>query len=108
MSKSPDQSIGRDFYSAIHDSSGSYELVISALAAAGLGWLIDSVAGTSPIFVLVFGLAGFIGASYSMYIRYTIKMQAATGRRSEKALANSQVSSEVEAKDLTAGVSHER
>ena len=43
--------------------------VIAAQLAAGflLGWLVDSLAGTTPIFILVGLLLGIVGA-----IRYTV------------------------------------
>jgi F0F1-type ATP synthase assembly protein I len=43
--------------------------VIAALLAAGflLGWLVDSLAGTTPIFILVGLLLGIVGA-----VSYTV------------------------------------
>jgi len=35
------------------------ELVVGVLMGAGIGWGLDSLAGTKPLFVLVFGLLGF-------------------------------------------------
>jgi len=60
--------------SELSQSSGSYELVLSAVVFALIGLLIDRWLGTTPIFVLVFTVAGFIGAASSLYYRYKYRI----------------------------------
>jgi ATP synthase protein I len=42
------------------------ELVIGVLMGAGIGWGIDGVAGTLPLFLLIFGLLGFAAGVRTM------------------------------------------
>ena len=74
MSKPPEREIGSELAGAMRHSTGSYELVVAAIAAAGLGFWIDSVIGIVPVFTLIFALAGFVGAGYSIYLSYQDKM----------------------------------
>ena len=68
----------------MHHSTGSYELVVAALAAAGLGFWIDNVVGTMPIFTLVFAFAGFVGAGYSLWLKYQSQMAVANDERAAR------------------------
>ena len=51
-------------------SSGSYELGFSAVILGLIGFWLDRRLGTTPIFIITFTIAGFIGASASLYYRY--------------------------------------
>ena len=42
------------------------ELVLGVMIGAGVGWGIDSVSGTLPLFLLVFGLLGFAAGVRTM------------------------------------------
>ena len=84
MTHPPEREIGRELAGAMHHSTGSFELVIAALAAAGLGFWIDSVLGIVPVFTLIFALAGFIGAGYSLYLKYQEKMASENADRSAR------------------------
>lgn len=84
MTLPPEREIGRELAGAMHQSTGSYELVIAAIAAAALGFWIDTVIGTRPIVMIVFALAGFIGAGYSIYLKYQAQMAAAEAVRIER------------------------
>ena len=55
-------------------SSGSYELVLSAVIFALIGWAVDRWLGTTPVFILVFTVAGFVGAAASLYYRYKYRI----------------------------------
>ncbi len=88
MTPSPEREIGRELTGALHDSTGSYELVVAALAAAGFGYLIDRAFGIVPVFTLVFAVAGFIGAGYSLYLQYSAKMGTASAERSARVTAS--------------------
>lgn len=81
MSNPPEREIGSELSDAMRHSTGSYELVIAAIAAAGLGFWIDYVLGLVPLFTLIFAIAGFIGAGYSLYLQYQEKMTTENAER---------------------------
>lgn len=84
MSKPPEREIGSELSDAMRHSTGSYELVIAAIAAAGLGFWIDSVIGIVPVFTLIFAIAGFVGAGYSIYLKYQEKMATENADRTAR------------------------
>ena len=65
-----DSSQRSDITQSVHRSSGSFELVIGAVIFALIGLLVDRSTGTTPLFMLIFAFAGFIGAAISIYYRY--------------------------------------
>lgn len=73
-----DQSQRSDLTQSVHRSSGSFELVFGAVLFSLLGLLVDRATGTTPVFMLVFALAGFVGAAISIYYRYKAQIAAAT------------------------------
>ena len=81
MTAAPEREIGNELTGALHDSTGSYELVIAAVAAAGFGFLIDRAFGIMPVFTLIFAIAGFIGAGYSLWLKYREQMAGMTAER---------------------------
>ncbi|MBT6445262.1 MAG: AtpZ/AtpI family protein [Acidimicrobiaceae bacterium] len=84
MSNPPEREIGSELSDAMRHSTGSYELVIAAIAAAGLGFWIDSVIGIVPVFTLIFAIAGFVGAGYSIYLKYQEKMATENADRTAR------------------------
>ncbi len=52
------------------ETSGSYELVLGSVIFGLIGLWIDRRVGTTPIFLLAFTIAGFAGATISIYYRY--------------------------------------
>ena len=84
MSNPPEREIGSELTDAMRHSTGSYELVIAAIAAAGLGFWIDSVIGIVPVFTLIFAIAGFVGAGYSIYLKYQEKMATENADRNAR------------------------
>ena len=62
---------------AMHHSTGSFELVGGAIVAALVGFALDNMLGLTPVLTLVFALAGFAGATYSIWLNYRTKMAAA-------------------------------
>lgn len=84
MTLPPEREIGRELVGAMHHSTGSYELVVAALAAAGLGFWIDYVLGIVPVFTLIFAIVGFIGAGYSIYLRYQEQMETENADRTAR------------------------
>lgn len=51
-------------------STGGYELVLSALIMGFLGYAVDRWLDTTPFFVLVFSAFGFLSAAFSLYYRF--------------------------------------
>lgn len=84
MTLPPEREIGRELTGALHHSTGSYELVVGAIAAALLGLWIDNVLGIIPVFTLIFAVAGFVGASYSIWLNYQAKMTDENALRTER------------------------
>lgn len=84
MTTASEREIGNDLTAALNDSTGSYELVIAAAAAAGFGWLIDRAFGIFPLFTLLFAIAGFIGAGFSLYLQYQSRMETVSEERSAR------------------------
>lgn len=65
---------GRELTKSMHRSSGSYELVLSAVILAGLGYLVDRGLGTMPIFTIIGAVLGFGGAAVKLYYQYKAEM----------------------------------
>ena len=63
-----------DLTQSVHRSSGSFELVLSAVLFSLLGVLVDRAVGTLPVFTLVFAALGFAGATISIWFRYRAQM----------------------------------
>jgi F0F1-type ATP synthase assembly protein I len=72
---------------AAHRSAGSFELVFAPVLMALIGLLIDSWAGTRPLFTVLFTLWGAAGAAVGLYFRYRREAQAAAEQRSQTAAA---------------------
>ena len=51
-------------------STGSYELVVSPLLLALIGFGLDRVLGTVPLLTAAFAVVGFAGACVILYYRY--------------------------------------
>jgi len=67
---------------AAQRSSGSFELVLGPVLMALLGLLVDSWAGTRPLFTLLFTVWGAIGAAASIYFRYRHQIATTTALQS--------------------------
>ena len=59
----------------LDETSGSYELVFSAVILGLFGFLIDRWLGTTPLLLILFTVAGLIGAAASLYYRYTYRIE---------------------------------
>ncbi len=59
-----------DLTQQMHNSSGSFELVLSGVVLGVIGYFVDGWAGTRPIFMVLFTVLGFAGAAASVYYRY--------------------------------------
>lgn len=50
--------------------SQALSLVVGPVLFAFIGYLLDQALGTGPIFMLAFGILGFLGAVCALYFRY--------------------------------------
>ena len=65
----------REFNAGMNQSHGSFELVLSPLILALLGYLLDTrVTHTTPVFTVLFAVVGVIGATIKLYYTYRAKM----------------------------------
>ena len=52
------------------------ELAITLLVCCGIGFGIDRVAGTSPLFTIIFSVVGFAGIGVKLKLGYDLEMDA--------------------------------
>ena len=64
----------RELTQQMHKTTGSYELVLSPLILALVGFGLDHLVGTLPLFTIVFGVVGLIGACIKIYVGYAYEM----------------------------------
>jgi F0F1-type ATP synthase assembly protein I len=50
--------------------SQALSLVVGPVLFAFLGWLLDRALGTGPLFLIAFGIFGFLAAVTALYFRY--------------------------------------
>jgi F0F1-type ATP synthase assembly protein I len=58
----------------MHKSTGSYELVLSPLLLALIGYGLDRWLGTLPLLTIVFAVLGLVGACIKIYFGYMAEM----------------------------------
>ena len=73
----------RDFHDALWRSHGGFDLVLSPVLISLLGLWIDSMAGTRPVFMLVFLAFGITGAVLKVYFDFKRGMAETTERTAE-------------------------
>jgi len=56
-------------------SAGGYELVLSPLILALIGFGIDKLFGTVPVFTVLFAVLGLVGVVVKLYIDYRTAME---------------------------------
>jgi len=67
----------RNFFQQEDDAwSRAIELALTPVVAAGIGYVIDRVVGTVPIFTILFLVLAVIGTFVKMYYAYDTKMKA--------------------------------
>jgi F0F1-type ATP synthase assembly protein I len=65
----------REFNARMNESHGSFELVVSPLILALIGYFIDSrVTHTTPVITVVFAVLGVVGATIKLLATYKAKM----------------------------------
>jgi F0F1-type ATP synthase assembly protein I len=55
--------------------SQALSLVVGPVLFAFLGWLLDRALGTGPLFLIAFGIFGFLAAVTALYFRYNAAIQ---------------------------------
>ncbi len=67
----------RDLYRAEDDAwTRAMELALTPVVAGGLGYVVDRVIGTVPLFTLVFLVLAVVATFVKMYYAYDAKMKA--------------------------------
>lgn len=66
----------RELTQSMHKSHGSFELVVSPLLFALVGYGLDRWIGTTPWLTVVFAVVGLGGAVAKIYYTYDLEMQA--------------------------------
>ena len=51
------------------------ELAATLLVMVGLGWLVDRMADTAPLFIIVFSVIGFAGTTVKLWLGYDLEMR---------------------------------
>ena len=65
----------REITEQMNRSAGGYELVFSPLILALIGFGIDKLFGTVPVFTALFAVLGLIGVVVKIYFNYRAEMQ---------------------------------
>jgi F0F1-type ATP synthase assembly protein I len=60
----------------MHRTTGGYELVLSPLLLALIGYGLDRLFGTVPVITIVFAVLGLAGAVIKLYFGYRNEMEA--------------------------------
>lgn len=55
-----------------------FELALTLVVMGGIGWGIDHLAGTYPLFVIIFSVLGFAGVTVKLFIGYDLEMRGHT------------------------------
>ena len=58
----------------------SFELAAVPAVFCGLGWVVDRLAGTKPVFMIVFALLGVVGLFLRAWFRYRTQMVVEEGK----------------------------
>lgn len=65
-----DDTTRNEFSKGLRRGAGSYELVLSSALLALVGFGLDRLLGTLPLFVTIFAVVGFAGACVKLYFGY--------------------------------------
>jgi F0F1-type ATP synthase assembly protein I len=70
-----DVSQRRELSEQMHRTTGGFELVFSPLLLALLGYGLDRLLGTLPVFTIIVAVVGVVGAVVKLYFTYRYEMQ---------------------------------
>jgi len=65
----------REITEQMNRSAGGYELVFSPLILALIGFGIDKLFGTVPVFTALFAVLGLVGVVVKLYFNYRAEME---------------------------------
>jgi len=65
----------REITEQMNRSAGGYELVFSPLILALIGFGIDKLLGTVPVFTVLFAVLGLVGVVVKIYFNYRAEME---------------------------------
>jgi F0F1-type ATP synthase assembly protein I len=65
----------RELTKEMHRTTGGYELAFSPLLLALIGFGIDKLLGTLPLFTIAFAVLGLVGAVTKIYFQYRTEME---------------------------------
>lgn len=68
----------------LNSSHGSFELVVSPVILALIGYLIDSALGITPVLTIIAAVLGVAGASVKAYYTYRLNMDEQSRRREQQ------------------------
>ena len=71
----------RELHDALWKSHGGFDLVLAPVMMALVGLWLDSVAGTTPVLMLVLLAAGVVGAVLKVYYDWKRRMADAVAER---------------------------
>lgn len=60
---------------------GGYEIALAPVIIGGFGWLLDSVIGTVPVFLIIGAVLGLVGSIANQYYRYQAAMEIENAKR---------------------------
>lgn len=91
-----DVSQRREISEQVHRSTGSFELVLSPLLLALIGFGLDRWIGITPVLTVTFAVVGLTGACVKMYFGYRYEMEqheadAIWNRHKQKAAARNEL-----------------
>jgi hypothetical protein len=69
-----DDSQRRELNDDVHRSSGSFELVVSPLLLAAIGYGLDRWLGLLPVLTILFAVVGLTGVCVKLYYGYRFEM----------------------------------
>lgn len=52
-----------------------FELALTLVVMGAIGWGIDHLAGTYPLFIIIFSVLGFAGVTVKLFIGYDLEMR---------------------------------
>ena len=70
-----DVSQRRELSEQMHRTTGGFELVFSPLLLALVGYGLDRLLGTLPVFTIIFAVVGLVGAVVKLYFTYRYEME---------------------------------
>jgi len=65
----------RELSEQVHRTTGGFELVFSPLLLALVGYGLDRLFGTVPVFTIIFAVIGLAGAVIKLYYTYRLEME---------------------------------